>query len=84
MRLGIPLIALSQLSRESEKQNRRPRMSDLRDSGGIEQHANKILFLHPLANERVELILEKNREGQTGTILLHFEKAWARFSEVSE
>jgi replicative DNA helicase len=83
MRLEIPVLALSQLSRESEKQGRRPRMSDLRDSGGIEQHANKVMFLHPVSDDRVELILDKNREGQTGTILLDFAKPSARFTEVS-
>lgn len=83
MRLDIPIIALSQLSRESERQGRRPRMSDLRDSGGIEQHANKVMFLHPVADGRVELILDKNREGETGVILLDFAKPSARFTEVA-
>ena len=58
-------------------------MSDLRDSGGIEQHANKVMFLHPVADGRVELILDKNREGETGVILLDFAKPSARFTEVA-
>lgn len=70
-RLGIPIIALSQLSRGVEKENRKPRMSDLRDSGTIEQDANIVIFLHTEAedgaqNPPMEFILAKNRGGRRG------------------
>lgn len=80
--LGIPVVVLSQLSREVEKENRTPRLSDLRDSGGIEQDASKVLFCYVDAKKRkamdgrvqdatkhkrpVWLELLKNKDGGTG------------------
>jgi replicative DNA helicase len=70
----LPVIALSQLSRESEKHNRRPKLSDLRESGAIEQAANSVTFVyHPPQGDSAnrlplaELIVEANRSGPTGT-----------------
>jgi replicative DNA helicase len=57
--LLLPVMALSQLSRDSEKENRKPRLSDLRDSGGIEQDADTVLFLHRDKNPEAE---ERARE----------------------
>ncbi len=76
--LGIPIIALSQLSRGVEKDQRKPRMSDLRDCGTIEQDANVVLFLHSEAedgtvNPNIELILAKNRGGRRGASGPRFE-----------
>lgn len=73
-RLNIPVIALSQLSRECEKEKRRPIMSDLRDSGNIEQDADIVMFLHTPYDQRdqptkpIEIGLAKNRGGRTGWI----------------
>lgn len=78
MRLDIPIILLSQLNRESEKQGRRPILSDLRESGSIEQDADAVIFMHRQGmneDERFELILAKQRGGPTGIIDLHIDKA---------
>ncbi len=84
--LEVPLIALSQLSRSVEsRQDKRPMLSDLRESGALEQDADLVLFLYREEyynreqgneNERedIELIIAKHRNGATGTIKLAFEK----------
>jgi replicative DNA helicase len=85
--LGITIIALSQLSRGVEqRQDKRPMMSDIRESGQIEQDADVIGFLYredyydkstDLRNI-IELIIAKNREGQVGTVQLAFVKEYGR------
>ena len=84
--LNVPVVALSQLSRSVEqRQDKRPMLSDLRESGAIEQDADLVMFLYreeyykreeEKNNERedVELILAKHRNGPTGTLKLAFEK----------
>ena len=122
LELKIPIIALSQLSRDVEKQNRKPQLSDLRDSGSIEQDADVVMLLHredygkesknqqnagnkqlkDLTDEErkkmsygqqqqmlaeqmpgdasyVDVIIAKNRNGQTGNVPLFFYKAFGRF-----
>ena len=73
--LSLPIIVLSQLNRESDKgKGQRPRLSDLRDSGAIEQDADIVGLLHrpdPEGNT-VELLLEKHRNGPTGKLELYF------------
>lgn len=70
--LGIPVLALSQLSRRAEqREDRRPRLSDLRESGSIEQDADLVLFLHEERGRR-ELIVEKHRNGPTGSVAVTF------------
>jgi replicative DNA helicase len=86
---GIPIILLSQLSRGVEsRDDKRPRLSDLRDSGNIEQDADIVLFLYrdeyynsgtDAANE-VELKIAKNRNGPVGTVKVRFKKESGRFS----
>jgi replicative DNA helicase len=86
--LEIPIIALSQLNREAEKrEDHRPRMSDLRESGAIEQDADIVLLMYRPdyydANEspgKVELIIGKNRGGATGVVTLKFTPTQGRFS----
>lgn len=97
--LEVPVIALSQLSRASEQRggDRKPILSDLRDSGAIEQDADLVLFIHrpemyegPVDKDgnslegKAEAILAKHRNGPTGTIPLFFHKAFTRFDSFSE
>lgn len=75
MEMRIPVIALSQLSRDSEKENRPPRLSDLRESGALEQDASVIIFTHADS-----FFVEKNRHGQTAReIPVIFVKQFTRF-----
>ncbi len=94
--LNIPVLALSQLARDSEKRagNHRPMLSDLRDSGSIEQDADIVLFLYRedyYSSERGggqaetdknsgECIVAKNRHGETKTIPLHWQGEFMRFT----
>ena len=121
MELKIPILALSQLSRDVEKQNRKPQLSDLRDSGSIEQDADVVMLMHRedygkeskknqgVGNKKLEdltpeerkklsygqkaqslaesmgdasyvdVIIAKNRNGQTENVPLFFYKAYGRF-----
>ena len=86
--LGIAVIALSQLNREVEQRiNRRPKLSDLRDSGAIEQDADVVMFLWPVRefeNEGRRIIglgVDKNRQGRLGEFGLDFHGDTQRWSE---
>ncbi|MBO4856206.1 MAG: DnaB-like helicase C-terminal domain-containing protein, partial [Bacilli bacterium] len=121
MELKVPVLALSQLSRDVEKQNRKPQLSDLRDSGSIEQDADVVMLLHredygkeskqnKVGNKKlndltpderkklsygqqqqmlaesmsgdasyVDVIIAKNRNGQTDNVPLFFYKSYGRF-----
>jgi replicative DNA helicase len=87
--LNIPIICLSQLSRAVESRgNKRPMLSDLRESGAIEQDANQVLFIFRDGyynkidtSGDTEIILAKNRAGQTGTINLSFDGAKSIFTD---
>lgn len=86
--LACPVICLSQINRESEKHDRRPRISDLRESGAIEQDASTVILLHrvppedgypnPISDD-IELILAKVREGECSTVNSTFVKRYTRF-----
>lgn len=90
----VPVIALSQLSRDVEKRdknNKRPMLSDLRESGSIEQDADMVLFLYREAyyaqendsqDATAEVIVAKNRNGPTGKVDLVFFREFARFENV--
>lgn len=65
--IDCPVIALSQLNRESTKRNGPPDLADLRDSGAIEQDADSVWFLHSPDQYKTELIIAKLRKGQTGS-----------------
>ena len=93
--LKVPVIALSQLSRAVEqRQDKRPMLADLRESGSIEQDADIVAFLYrdayyqkeqadsQEANNVTELILEKNRHGSLGTVKLYFHKEYTKVSSV--
>ena len=88
--LSVPVIALSQLSRQPEmRESREPRLSDLRESGAIEQDADLVLFLWrekergaeeaESDGEIVNLKLAKHRNGPTGEVKLWFRKSQTRF-----
>jgi replicative DNA helicase len=88
--LAIPIVALSQLSRAPEQRSgdRRPQLSDLRESGAIEQDADVVLFLfreelykknEPELRGKAELIIGKQRNGPTDTVDLVFIREFTRF-----
>jgi len=93
--LEVPIVALSQLSRGPEQRtDKRPMLSDLRESGSIEQDADLVMFLYrpeyyapPEKKEelegKAELIVGKQRNGPTGSIELYFQKAYTRFDSVA-
>ncbi len=100
--LEVPVIALSQLSRASEQRggDRLPLLSDLRDSGAIEQDADVVMFIHrpemyrdlrEKAEEKgtpieghAELMLAKHRNGPTGQVNLYFQKEFTRFESATD
>ena len=85
--LNVPILCLSQLSRASDQRKERPRLSDLRDSGAIEQDADIVLFLYKdedynpdTADKNVcECIIAKNRNGQTNTVKFRWLGQFTRF-----
>ncbi|MBN2267196.1 MAG: replicative DNA helicase [Candidatus Babeliaceae bacterium] len=91
--LGVPIIALSQLSRAVDSRvDKRPLLSDLRDSGAIEQDADLILFLYRdvIYNPETEnpnlaeVIIGKQRNGPTGTVYLNFHRELTTFEDLME
>ncbi|HEY8666578.1 MAG TPA: replicative DNA helicase [Tepidisphaeraceae bacterium] len=93
--LSVPVIALSQLNRQSEgRDGHRPRMSDLRESGSIEQDADVVMLLHRedyyrmaepdfVPDNIAEVIIAKQRNGPTGTVKLTFLNKSTRFENLS-
>ena len=99
--LNIPVVALAQLNRQVEgRSTNRPRMSDLRESGAIEQDADVIMLLHreeyyldkkggdgqaidPSVRGGAEIIIDKQRNGPTGVVQLHFTAQYARFDNAT-
>lgn len=89
--LGVPILALSQMSRGAEKEGRAPQLSDLRDSGAIEQDADVVMFLHDpskvdenLPKDEILLLLRKNRSGSIGEMKLHWDGSTTTFRDIDE
>lgn len=92
-KLDIPIIALSQLSRSVEsRQVKKPMLSDLRESGSLEQDADIVMFLYredyynpETENKNItDVIIAKNRNGPTGTIPVYFHKEYVRFQDLAK
>jgi replicative DNA helicase len=92
--LSIPVMVLSQLNRSSEKENRQPRISDLRESGSIEQDADVVFLLAnrqnsednpsvPQAARERDLIIAKQRNGPTGNVAMTFIPEFTRFENYT-
>lgn len=89
---NVPVIALSQLSRAVESRGGRPRLSDLRDSGSIEQDADVVMFIHredkygenTEKKNIVEILIEKHRNGPTGVVELFFDDKKTSFLSVEK
>jgi replicative DNA helicase len=90
--LDVPVLALSQLSRAVEARGGKPRLSDLRDSGSIEQDADVVMFIHREDKYRedsdkpniAEIMVEKHRNGPTGKIELYFDEKKATFLSIEK
>ena len=90
--LDVPVLALSQLSRAVESRGGRPRLSDLRDSGSIEQDADVVMFIHREDKYKedsdrtniAEILIEKHRNGETGKVDLFFNDKKATFQTIAK
>lgn len=93
--LDVPVIAISQLSRGVEQRDQKtPRLSDLRESGSIEQDADVVIFIHPKNRDKedlpdseraiVDVIIAKHRNGPVGTIPLYFSKEKVSFQNIDK
>jgi replicative DNA helicase len=87
LRLGVPVIALAQLNRSAD--GKVPQLSDLRESGSLEQDADIVMFIHRdtdkdtnLLTDKGLLIVAKNRDGQTGGVPVHYDWRSFRFDEL--
>ncbi|HEY8390658.1 MAG TPA: DnaB-like helicase C-terminal domain-containing protein, partial [Clostridia bacterium] len=87
--LNVPILLLSQLSRKSEERKGEPQLSDLRESGAIEQDADIVMFIHRVKDEtsqasssdpmKVKLIIAKHRNGRTDTVNLIYNGEQVKF-----
>jgi replicative DNA helicase len=91
--LKVPVLVLSQLTRAPEREERRPQLADLRESGAIEQDADVVLFIHrpnvykpdetPEERAKAEIMIAKQRNGPTDRIQFVFLDAYTRFEEAA-
>ena len=96
--LNVPVLALSQLNRAVETRKGRPQLSDLRESGAIEQDADIVMFIHrpdksasekdieegKVAANVAEILIEKHRSGPTGLVKLYFRGECTKFVNLNE
>ena len=91
--LKVPVLVLSQLTRAPEREDRRPQLADLRESGAIEQDADVVMFIHrpnafkpdeaPEERAKTELLIAKQRNGPTDRVHFVFRNAYTRFEEAA-
>ena len=84
--LSVPVIALSQLSRQVEnREDKRPQLSDLRESGSIEQDADMVMFIYRESYylSRTEIVIGKQRHGPIGTVKLSFHEDLTKFGNLA-
>ena len=85
--LGVPIIVLAQLNRTNERENKRPRLVDIRESGNIEADADQVILIHNPSYyeaerpdiEDIEFIVAKNRHGATSIVNVQFDRKRATF-----
>ena len=90
--LDVPVLALSQLSRAVEQRGGKPRLSDLRDSGSIEQDADVVMFIHREDKQSrdsektniAEILIEKHRNGPVGKVELYFDEKRTTFTSIDK
>ncbi len=89
--LDVPVLALSQLNRNVENRGGKPKLSDLRDSGSIEQDADVVIFIHREPNAdgggrdtTAQILIEKHRNGPTGKVELFFDERRVSFSSMEK
>jgi replicative DNA helicase len=87
--LDVPVLALSQLSRAVEQRGGKPRLSDLRDSGSIEQDADVVMFIHREREEvgrsqNAEILIEKHRNGPVGRVELMFDPDKSCYLDIEQ
>jgi replicative DNA helicase len=90
--LDVPVLALSQLNRAVESRGGKPRLSDLRDSGSIEQDADVVMFIHREDKGKeeadktniAEILIEKHRNGPTGKVELYFDEKTTTFLNLEK
>jgi replicative DNA helicase len=90
--LDVPVLALSQLSRAVEQRGGKPRLSDLRDSGSIEQDADVVMFIHRDDKQNkdsdkpniAEILVEKHRNGPTGSVQLYFDEKRTSYMPIDK
>jgi replicative DNA helicase len=106
--VGVPILALSQLSRAVEqREDKKPQLADLRESGTIEQDSDVVMFIYRAAyylarkkpddgsaeikawqeqmaacSNQAEVLIAKQRHGPIGTVKLHYDGRWTRFSDI--
>lgn len=91
--LGVPVLALSQLTRAPDREERQPLLSDLRESGAIEQDADVVMFIHrpnlhkkdaaPEERDMADIIVAKQRNGPTDIVKFYFRSRYTRFEEAA-
>lgn len=79
MHLRIPVVCAAQLNRAVVKEDRKPNLSDIRDSGSLEQDADFVALMHALSPTKTDVLIAKNRSGDTGVVTLEFRREITRF-----
>ena len=83
---AVPIIITAQLNRESEKEGREPTKSNIKECGGLEESADVVILLHTTKDnpDRLQLIIDKNRNGMQGDTYLNFDKKFTKLTDRKE